>query len=78
MEQSYSRIYNCAVWNVRSFLWNTLYPCYATIATRVYYSSGCKMMEKKRRSLLREAKDEIELDKMNKQKQGKVKSSRDL
>lgn len=35
-------------------------------------------MEKKRRSLLREAKDEIELDKMNKQKQGKVKSSRDL
>ena len=36
------------------------------------------MMEKRRRSLLREAKDEIELDKMNKQKQGKVKSIRDL
>ncbi|CAK9826258.1 hypothetical protein ANTRET_LOCUS4135 [Anthophora retusa] len=31
-----------------------------------------QMMEKKRRSLLREAKDEIELDKMNKQKQGKL------
>ncbi|XP_053987955.1 uncharacterized protein LOC128881190 [Hylaeus volcanicus] len=30
------------------------------------------MMEKKRRSLLRKAKDEIELDKMNKQKQGKL------
>lgn len=36
------------------------------------------MMEKRRRSLLREAKDEIALDKMNKQKQGKVKSIRDL
>lgn len=30
------------------------------------------MMDKRKRSLLKGAKDEIELDKMNKQKQGKV------
>lgn len=30
------------------------------------------MMDRKKRSLLKVAKDEIELDKMNKQKQGKV------
>lgn len=49
-----------------------------TIVQRILRNKQCKMMEKKRRSLLREAKDEIELDKMNKQKQSKVTSIRDL
>lgn len=51
---------------------------YLTIAGRVSHNPKSEMMEKRRRSLLREAKDEIELDKMNKQKQGKVKFIGDL
>lgn len=56
-------------------LWNTsLSVLRDNWPTWIYHNAESKMMEKKRRSLLREAKDEIELDKMNKQKQGKVKS----